>query len=473
MYRDKSRIFAKDCRSAFSDGNPFKATSSMFRQKIQKTIADRRMMVPGDKVLVAVSGGADSVALLRVLLQCGYPCVAAHCNFHLRGAESDRDEQFVRQLCRHLGVELQTVDFATESYARTHGVSLEMAARTLRYDWFEQQRTATGAAVIAVAHHRDDSVETFLLNLVRGTGINGLKGMRAVNGHVIRPLLEVSRADILDYLDRLGQDYVTDSTNLQDDVTRNKLRLDVLPLLRTINPSVSEAIAATAQRLAGVEAVYRAAIREACSRVTDEQGNLHIGRLLAETAPEAVLFELLHDKGFNATQLHDIFRSLSGESGRLFRSPSHELLRDREWLWVRLVHHTPALPVLHQELRTVDADFQVPRDARIACLDAGLLPAPTLELRKWQSGDRFIPLGMKGFKRVRDYLRDRKFSLFEKESQYVVCSGGDIVWLVNERLDHRFRVTPSTRQVLLLWVTEEPSSQQVASPSFTSTYEQE
>lgn len=453
--RNKSRIFVADSRAALSVGHPYKETSSMFRQKIQKTIADRQMMAPGDKVLVAVSGGADSVALLRVLLQCGYSCVAAHCNFHLRGAESDRDEQFVRQLCRGLGVELQTVSFATEAYARTHGVSLEMAARTLRYEWFEQQRTATGAAVIAVAHHRDDSVETFLLNLVRGTGINGLKGMRAVNGRVVRPLLEVSRADILDYLDRLGQDYVTDSTNLQDDVTRNKLRLDVLPLLRTINPSVSEAIAATAQRLAGVEEVYRAAIRASCSRVTDGQDNIHIGRLLAEAAPEAVLFELLHDKGFNAAQLRDIFRSLSGGSGRLFRSPSHELLRDREWLWVRPVHRAATLPVLHQELRTVDADFQVPRDARMACLDAGLLPAPALELRKWQSGDRFMPLGMKGFKRVRDYLRDRKFSLFEKESQYVVCSGSDIVWLVNERLDHRFRVTPSTRQVLLLWVTDD------------------
>ena len=424
----------------------------MFRQKIQKAIADKHLLAPGDRVLVAVSGGADSVALLRVLLQAGYACVAAHCNFHLRGEESNRDEAFVRQLCHRLGVELRTVDFATEAYARSHGISIEMAARALRYEWFEQQRVETASAVIAVAHHRDDSVETFLLNLVRGTGINGLKGMRAVNGRVVRPLLDVSRADILDYLAHLGQDYVTDSTNCQDDFTRNKLRLDVLPLLRTINPSVSESIAATARRLAEVEAVYRRAIGEACSRVTDGQGNIHIGRLQAETSPEAVLYELLHDKGFNATQLHDIFRSLAAEPGRVFRSPSHELLRDREWLLLRPCERERFLPVLRQELRPVTAGFQVPRDARLACVDADRLPSSDLELRKWQPGDRFVPLGMKGFKRVRDYLRDRKRSRFDKEEQYVVCSGGEIVWLVGERLDHRFRVTPATGRVLLLWV---------------------
>ncbi|MDD6891962.1 MAG: tRNA lysidine(34) synthetase TilS [Bacteroidales bacterium] len=436
-----------------------------FRRKTVRFIEEHRLFGAEDKVLVAVSGGADSVALLQVLLQEGYRCVAAHCNFQLRGEEADRDEAFVRGLCREKGVELHVTRFPTAEYAREHGISLEMAARELRYAWFEQVRRDTGAAVIAVAHHRDDNVETFLLNLVRGTGINGLKGMRPVRGCVVRPLLSVGREDILRYLQAMGQPYVTDSTNLQDIVTRNKLRLDVLPLLRTINPSVSEAIAATAERLSEVAVVYRSAMEEACRRVTDGQGNIHIARLLAETAPQAVLFELLHPKGFNATQLQDIFRSLSAVSGKRFHAPGFELLRDREWLWVRARGQAEAEPVLRTEFCRVDATFEPPRSPQIACLDADRLQGRSLVVRKWQAGDRFVPLGMKGFKRVRDYLRDRKRSLFEKERQYVVEGGGDIVWLVGERIDQRFRVTEQTRRVLLLWV-EPPveESRQAALP---------
>lgn len=427
----------------------------MFKRKILRFVREKDLFAGGDTVVVALSGGADSVALLRVLVESGVRCVAAHCNFHLRGTESDRDEAFVRTLCARLEVPLHVADFDTKAYAAAHHVSVEMAARELRYAWFEQIRMQEQAQAIAVAHHRDDSVETFLLNLVRGTGIQGLKGIAAKNGKVVRPFLEVSREEILCYLKQLGQDYVTDSTNAKDVFMRNKIRLDVLPLLKEINPSVSETIAGTARRLADVEAVYRSAMEESCKRVKDDEGRIHISSVLREVSPQAVLFELLHPLGFNSAQLNDIYRSLDGESGRLFYSADYVVLRDRDCLLVRKREETEEVVwTLQQETVEVNAGFQVPKDVHVACLDASKVKAP-LVLRKWQAGDKFVPFGMRGFKKVRDYLRDRKYSLFDKENQYVVCAGDDIVWLVNERTDNRFRVTGQTRRVLMLRVKKD------------------
>lgn len=425
----------------------------LFKHKVACFIEENRLFDVSNSIIVALSGGADSVALLRVLLQCGYRCVAAHCNFHLRGEESVRDEDFVRTLCQELQVPLEVVHFDTVDYARKHRVSIEMAARELRYRWFEEIRTRHEACVIAVAHHRDDSVETFLLNLIRGTGINGLTGISAVNGKVVRPLLCVSREDILRYLEMLHQPYVTDSTNLIDDYTRNKIRLNIIPALTEINPSVSEAIAETARRLSDVHAVYCRAMSESCLRATLSDGSISVPVLLDETAPQAVLFELLRQYGVNASQLHDIFRSMERrESGRRFYTSNYDLLLDREVLLIRSRKREEQSFVLNQEVLSVDDSFCVPHDKNVACLDADALPEGELILRLWHSGDRFVPFGMKRFKKVRDYLRDRKLSLFEKESQRVVSIGDDIVWLVNERTDNRFRVTPDTRRVLKLTV---------------------
>ena len=423
-------------------------------KKALRYIEDRRLFSRHDRVIVALSGGADSVALLRLLVDDGYECVAAHCNFHLRGAESDRDETFVRQLCGQLGVKLRVTDFQTERHAKLKGISIEMAARELRYEWFERVRQEEEAAAVAVAHHKDDSVETVMLNLIRGTGISGLCGIRPVSGKVVRPLLEVSRSEILDYLSSLKQNYVTDSTNLQDDFTRNKIRLNLLPLMREINPSVSDAIAATAQRLADVEAVYRKEMDEALTRVTAEDGSIYVTRLLAETAPQAVLFEALHPMGFNSSQIADICRNLrTDDTGRQFISGSHRLLRDRDRLIIRPREEDgSSLPTLHIETLEADSPIQVPKDKDTAYLDADRLPSPELEIRRWKTGDRFVPFGMKGWKSVRDYLRDRKVNRFDKERQCVVTSGNDIVWLVGERTDNRFRVSDDTRRVVVLTV---------------------
>lgn len=420
----------------------------MFKNKINRYITEKGLFGLTDKVLVALSGGADSVALLRVLLQLGYRCEAAHCNFHLRGAESDRDEAFVVRLCETLRVPLHKVDFQTKEYAAERGISIEMAARELRYAWFESLLPVCGARVIAVAHHRDDSVETFLLNLVRGTGIKGLRGIAAVNGRVVRPMLGVSRADILDYLEALQQDYVTDSTNLVDEYMRNKIRLNVLPLLRELNPSVDDTLAETAMRLSDTSVVYRQAMHEAAQRVRKEN-SISIAGLLAEVAPQALLYELLYPLGFNSAQVGEVFRSLQAESGRRFLSKEWELLKDRDFLLLRPVGGECPVP----ELLVQEADkdsVEIEKDNRIAFLDADTVMQP-LVLRKWQSGDAFVPFGMKGKKSVRNYLKDRKKTLFEKENQYVVCNvSGEVVWLVNERIDDRFKVTGKTQRVLFL-----------------------
>lgn len=430
----------------------------MLRNRVQKFIEEKNLFHIKDKVVVALSGGADSVALLRVLLSLGYACECAHCNFHLRGAESNRDEDFVRALCEQLSVPLHVIHFETEAYAKEHRLSIEMAARSLRYEWFEQLRAERGAAVIAVAHHRDDSVETFLLNLVRGTGIDGLKGIPHTNGHVVRPLLQESREQILEYLVDLEQVYVTDSTNLQDEYMRNKIRLNLLPLMKELNPSVLETIQDTSYRLSEVASIYHQNREEALKRnvvvSSEKMMRIPIAGVLNDIAPVSLLHELLFPLGFNSSQIKDIHRCLSvPQSGKRFTAKDWVVLRDRDELLIEKMGTKEALPeLMMEELERTDA-FVVPKDKYIACLDADKVKHP-LWVRKWNVGDKFVPFGMTGKKKVSDYLTDKKYTLLQKEKQYVVCSGEDIVWLVNERTDNRFRITEKTRRVLMVRVKE-------------------
>ncbi len=424
----------------------------MFKRNVEKFIDQKSLFERCDKVLVALSGGADSVALLRVLDALGYQCECAHCNFHLRGEESNRDETFVQQLCQKFDIPLHVTHFDTTDYARTHRISIEMAARELRYQWFETLRQSIGASVIAVAHHRDDSVETFLLNLIRGTGINGLKGIAPKNGFVVRPLLQESRENILDYLQHLNQEYVTDSTNLQDEYMRNKIRLNLLPLMKELNPSVSESIAATTERLADAALIYNKEREMAIQRVMKGEKVISISALLDETAPSSLLFELLHPYGFNSSQIKDIYQSLFGQSGRRFHSSQWEVLRDRDSLILHSfngeeINHIP--PTLTYETVDITPDFIIPRDKHIACLDADKVTLP-LTVRKWQVGDKFTPLGMKGKKNVSDYLTDRKFTLFQKEHQYVACQGDKIVWLIGERIDNAYRIDADSKRAVIV-----------------------
>ena len=402
------------------------------------------------------------MALLSVLVRLGYACVALHCDFHLRGEESERDAAFARTFAESLGVPFYQTDFDTVAYAREHHLSIEMAARALRYAWFEELRERLGAQAIAVAHHRDDSVETVVMNLIRGTGIRGLTGIRPRNGFVVRPLLCVSRADIVAWLENQSIRYVTDSTNLSDAYTRNFIRLNVLPLLERINPSVREAIARSAEHLSAVASVYAYEIARAREEVIVSEGCLSIEALCRFPAPEAILYELLKEYGFSRWVSAEVFDALRKESGKVFYSKTHRLLKDRAYLWIvplereaektsflldpsREIYREP-VGLAFREL-PFTPDFQIEKNRRFAYFDADKLRFP-LTLRKWREGDWFVPFGMKGRQKLSDYFSDHKFSRIEKEKAWLLCSGDAIIWLIGERADNRFRIDSGTKRVL-------------------------
>lgn len=430
--------------------------------KIADFIAKHQLLSCSGLHLIALSGGADSVALLHILRDLGYHIEAAHCNFHLRGAESDRDEQFVKQLCDSLNITLHLIHFDTAEYATLHQVSIEMAARELRYGYFRQLCQDIGAESVCVAHHRDDAVETFLMNLLRGSGIHGLTGIRPKNGQIVRPLLGVSRQEIEDYLHSIGQDYVTDSTNLHDDVLRNKLRLNVLPLLKEINPGAAENIDKTARFLQEAERIYDAAMQNALKSLVHTEGQVQsvsIQELLKQPAAGTFLHEWLSPYGFNSTQTQQIAECLDTEPGKTISSVSHTLLVDREKLFLEPVSE-PVKPLRIPEpgryrfspeiLFDVKSlsDITISKSTDCITIDAANVQFP-LTVRLVQSGDTFCPLGMEGHKLVSDFLTDRKATLLEKRRQLVVTSAnGDILWLVGHRPDHRYRITPSTTTVL-------------------------
>lgn len=428
----------------------------MITKEVEHYIKQEGLLDVNDKVLVALSGGADSVALLRLLLSLGYTCEAAHCNFHLRGKESDRDEAFVEELCRQHQITLHRIHFDTTGFAAEHGISIEMAARELRYNWFNELVATKNMNKIAVAHHRDDSIETLLLNLIRGAGLNGLLGIKPINGMVVRPLLCIGRKEIIDYLNEIEQPYVTDSTNLQDEYTRNKIRLNLIPLMEEINPSLKERLTTTMRHLNDAALICKQHLEEAKKRIWSEKGIL-IGALLQEPAPETVLFDLVHPLGFNSAQIEDILRSLHGQVGKQFLSKEWRIIRDREYLLVESIDQMKSSDVPPFELSRKEVnystDFIIPRQSTVACFDADKLTGE-LSIRRYHPGDWFIPFGMKGKKRVSDYLTDRKFSIRDKENQWVLCCGDAIIWLIGERTDNRFRIDETTQHVVIYEIKE-------------------
>lgn len=443
--------------------------------KIRRFIEAYSLLAQGDRVVVGVSGGADSVALLRVLAGCGYECVPVHCNFHLRGAESERDCSFTRELCSSMGLELRVVNYDTAEYARGKGISIEMAARELRYADFEKIRVETGAQAIAIAHHQDDSVETVLMNLVRGTGLRGLTGIKPKNGFVIRPLLAVTRDEILTYLKGLEQDFVTDSSNLETVYTRNRFRLEVLPLLRSVNAQADHSILQTARHLNEVLALYEKQVEECMQRVVSRKPGycmVSIPELLLTPSPRGVLYEILSPYGYNGSQIDDIMESLDGDSGKRFISGEYVTVKDRDRLVISGKEAAESrdcivpLDKLNEgplELHAFGRDFRlevchggepVSKERMVGTFDHERVDGQVV-LRRWSQGDWFVPFGMKGRKLLSDYMTDRKFSLIEKENQIVLCNkdaAGEIMWVVGQRTDDRFRVNAGTKLQLRVFV---------------------
>ncbi|MCD8290098.1 MAG: tRNA lysidine(34) synthetase TilS [Prevotella sp.] len=441
--------------------------SKSFLKKISNYIAFHKLLSKEDKHLVALSGGADSVCLTLSLKQLGYDIEAAHCNFHLRGDESDRDESFCINFCEQNGIKLHIAHFDTISFAKMHKISIEMAARELRYSYFKQLKDDIGAATVCVAHHQNDTVETVLMNLIRGTGIQGLTGIHAKNGHIVRPLLCVSRNDIEKELKTIGQNFVTDSTNLEDDVVRNKIRLDIIPLMQKINPSVNESIAKTAERVGEVARAFNSVIDDEAKQVMNtgenDSINISIDALKASVSPENLLYHIFKGFGLTPSQIEQINNAINSEPGRVFLSSSHQILIDREKIIIeplsKSVPKSITIPeeglyIYNEKMKfrvefvDYDQNTQICKDNNCLCADLEKVNFP-LTIRNLKSGDRFIPFGMKGTKLVSDYLTDRKRNLFEKKRQIIITDSSDkIIWIVNERIDNRFRITDNTKRML-------------------------
>lgn len=438
-------------------------TTNDFLQSVRAYIKAHELLSPDDKCLVALSGGADSVALLICLQELGYTVEAVHCNFKLRGEESDRDETFCMALCKKRNITLHKVHFDTRSYARLHKVSIEMAARTLRYGYFEQLRQALGFTSIAVAHHRDDNAETVLMNLARGTGLKGLCGIRPHNGFIIRPLLCVAHADILRFLDEMGQNHVEDSTNAEDEALRNRIRHKVIPALEEVNPAAVKNICKTAERLSSAWTLLKEEVSKGETWQKEANGSRSVKR--SAIGNEYALWFLLSNLGFSSVQVEEIYSATkhTDASGQTWQSATHLLTLARQRLQAVELSLLPEkelkLPItgtydygnglkLRINETAYSSDYVISKDPLRVCLDADKVRFP-LTIRPLRSGDRFVPFGMKGSKLVSDFLTDRKFSQIDKRMQLAVCDEmGEIVWLAGLRPDNRFRITSETKRVL-------------------------
>ena len=440
-------------------------------EKVRKYILDNKLLSEKDKVLVALSGGADSVCLLLILQELGYDIVAAHCNFHLRGKESDRDEQFVANLCSKRDIRLHITHFDTITYAKEHGQSIEMAARELRYTYFNTLMAEERCNAVCVAHHSDDSIETMLINLMRGTGIKGLCGIQPRNGKVVRPLLCCSRNEILHFLEDRRQAYVTDSTNLETDYVRNKIRLNLIPLMQSIAPSAKESMLTTIDNLNEEAKIYGWCMKrmEEESSYVDGEGTLHISKegLQRSPSPLSLLHESLRGCGFNRTQLKQILSCINS-TGRRFFSQHFQLTVDREDLVVTGRTEEPeeelmiefdgtegTIPLPHGielEFKVLhNENISISKDPSFAYLDLKKLGSPIV-VRPTKNGDAFIPFGMKGRKLVSDLLTDIKMPAQNKQRQMVLTAAEKIAWVIGIRPSNEFRITPSTDLILQLHI---------------------
>lgn len=444
----------------------------IFLNEIETFISNKKLIDKRKLYISALSGGADSVALLLSLKELGVNIEAAHCNFKLRGDESDRDEQFCIELCQKHGIKIHIIHFDTIEYAKLHKISIEMAARDLRYNYFEQLRRDIGADGICIGHHREDSVETLLLNLIRGTGINGLTGIAPKNGYILRPMLSVSRKDIENFLDRKKQNFVTDSTNLVDDATRNKIRLNLMPIIRSINPSADKDIANTALRLREAEKIFndslKASEKEIVTTNSKHITSINKQKLFNTASPEYTLFYILKNFNFTPSTIEEIHNRLRfAQCGKTYLSKSHRLLIDRESIIIEPqtnfseCNRTYKIPetgvyklndkiTLRLEIKKYKDKKDISILPNIATIDADKVVFP-LMLRTPQQGDWFTPFGMKGKKSVSDFLTDKKLTLFEKERQPLIeDANGNIIWLIGLRTDNRYRIKEDTKNILYI-----------------------
>lgn len=436
-------------------------------------ISENQLFKKSDSILVAVSGGVDSMVMAELFYRGGYNFGIVHCNFGLRGAESNQDEKFVAGLAETFGVKFHVNHFKTREYAGFNKISVQMAARTLRYEWFEELIATEGYKAVATAHHLDDQIETFFINILRGTGISGLHGIMPARTNVVHPMMFAFRRQIEEFAGDEAITYREDSSNRSSKYVRNKLRHDLLPLLAEINPDFRKTITFTIDRLRETEAIlnhHLNSIREKAESVDNGVVSLNIAALTKLNPVDSYLFELLQPYGFNRSVSDEVASGLNEPSGKQYFSSTHRLIKDRESLLITELGPAgiqPAGEILIEEGATeirkpVQLKFgmidnnpllKINRNSSVAMLDAGKITWP-LRLRKWKEGDTFVPFGMVNNKKLSDYFIDNKFSIIEKENTWLLISGNEIIWLVGHRIGNSYRVTPETETVLQIEVLD-------------------
>jgi len=436
--------------------------------------AARHVLLKSDnKVLVAVSGGIDSMVLLSLLQDADINTVAAHCNFSLRGEESDLDEDFVKTETCKLGVSCRVKRFDTIDYAAQNGLSIQMAARDLRYRWFQELAIEENYDAIAIAHNRDDRIETLLINLARGTGLHGLTGIKPKNGKIIRPLLFASRNEIEEYANEHGVKYREDSSNTTDEYARNYIRHHVIPGMEQFFPGVRQTMERSMDYFSEVEMFYDETIeryRNQIVSVKEDLTYIDLAALVQSPSPPTLLYEILKPFGFSNSVTAKIIENQNFPSGRQFFSDTFRLVCDRKSLILQKIENERLQEYLideqtsqiyipiHLKINKFEKYHEYKPDTHpnVACLDGGKLHFPLL-LRQWKHGDKFRPLGMKNMKKLSDFFTDAKLSLIEKERCWVLISGNKIVWIAGMRIDDRFKITDKTNAVVELRIDPDQS----------------
>ncbi|QZE14896.1 tRNA lysidine(34) synthetase TilS [Halosquirtibacter laminarini] len=434
-----------------------------------KHFLETREIESNSKVLLAVSGGVDSMVMADLFQRSKLPFSIAHCNFKLRAEESEKDTTLVHNYALSLDIPFYCEYFDTTAYAEENNLSIEMAARNLRYDWFYRIAEEDGFDYIAIAHHRDDSLETFILNWTRGAGIKGLTGIDEMNHKILRPLIEVSRDDIIEYADIYNIPFRHDASNDSEVYLRNIVRHSILPQIDRLNDKARAKMNQSISYLKQVENIYRDSIAQAKERVVyrndDESICIDKEALLDFIEPEQLLYEIIYPLGFNSKQVGQVMHSVQYSiSGKTFLSQCYKLVNDRDKLLIYSNQDlnqdiefqfsidclSSTLPIpMEIEVKEWTRTCDIVRNPKIAYIDLDKISEP-LVLRHWKRGDKFRPLGMRGFKKVSDYFIDRKWNIQQKESAWILCSGDEIIWIVGERLDDRFKVHKATIKALII-----------------------
>lgn len=435
-------------------------------ERFKSFIEEHNLFSGADRILLAISGGIDSMVMLELFLRTGYNIGVAHCNFTLRGEDSDADEALVGKIAAKHDLPFYSRRFDTSSHAIENKVSVQMAARELRYAFFDELCTQHGYDHVATAHHLDDQIETFFINLARGTGIAGLHGIPLRNEKIVRPMMFAYRRDLEEYQKENKVEFREDDSNRELKYMRNKIRHEIIPLFTELNPSFRGEMTNTMKRLSGTEQIYKQVIELAIREtVSQEEGRYYIdvNKLKMFSPLEQVLFEIVVMFGFRQDDVHNIINAMDGISGKKFLSQAWQLVIDRDKMIISAIQQkevffdilidediekiSKPIPLTFERL---DAkDFSIPLGSNIAALDVDRLQFPLI-IRKWEQGDTFIPLGMKNRKKLSDFFIDEKISVVDKENIWVLCSSDEIAWIIGHRIADPFKITNQTKKIFLV-----------------------